>query len=49
MDGMCHADDVRIAESLRGMELPVDATPAMATWNRALNDAVVKLARARRP
>ena len=37
MDGMCHADDVRIAESLRGMELPVDATPAMATWNRALN------------
>ena len=25
MDGMCHADDVRIAESLRDVELPADA------------------------
>jgi len=41
MDGMCHADDVRIAESLRGVELPADASLAMATWNRTLNDAVV--------
>jgi phenylpropionate dioxygenase-like ring-hydroxylating dioxygenase large terminal subunit len=41
MDGMTHADDVRIAESLRDTELPADATLAMATWNRTLNDAVV--------
>src|SRR5450432_896770 len=26
MDGMCHADDVRIAESLRDLELPADAS-----------------------
>jgi phenylpropionate dioxygenase-like ring-hydroxylating dioxygenase large terminal subunit len=42
MDGMCHADDVRIAESLRGVELPADPSLAMATWNRTLNDAVVR-------
>ena len=44
MDGMCHADDVRIAESLRDVELPADRSLAMATWNRTLNDAVVQLA-----
>jgi phenylpropionate dioxygenase-like ring-hydroxylating dioxygenase large terminal subunit len=42
MDGMCHADDVRIAESLRDLELPADASLAMATWNRTLNDAVAR-------
>ena len=42
MDGMCHADDVRVAESLRDLELPADAKLAMAAWNRTLNDAVVR-------
>jgi len=42
MDGMCHRDDVRIAEQLRGIELPGDEAQATATWNRALNDAVVR-------
>jgi hypothetical protein len=42
MDGMCHADDVRVAESLRDLELPADAELAKATWNRTLNDAVLR-------
>jgi hypothetical protein len=42
MDGMCHADDVRVAESLRDLELPADSALAMATWNRTLNDAVLQ-------
>jgi phenylpropionate dioxygenase-like ring-hydroxylating dioxygenase large terminal subunit len=42
MDGMCHADDVRVAENLRGLELPADASLAIDTWNRTLNDAVVR-------
>jgi phenylpropionate dioxygenase-like ring-hydroxylating dioxygenase large terminal subunit len=41
MAGMVHADDVRIAEGLRDIELPADPTTAMSTWNRTLNDAVV--------
>jgi phenylpropionate dioxygenase-like ring-hydroxylating dioxygenase large terminal subunit len=41
MAGMMHANDVRIAEGLRDMDLPADPTLAMATWNRTLNDAVV--------
>ena len=41
MAGMVHANDVRIAEGLRDIELPADPTLAMATWNRTLNDAVV--------
>ena len=41
MAGMVHANDVRIAESLRDIELPGDAELAMSTWNRTLNDAVV--------
>lgn len=41
MDGMVHANDVRVAEGLRDIELPADPVPAMAAWNRALNDAVV--------
>jgi hypothetical protein len=41
MAGMVHADDVRIAERMRGMELPADAAVAISTWQHALNDAVV--------
>jgi phenylpropionate dioxygenase-like ring-hydroxylating dioxygenase large terminal subunit len=41
MAGMVHADDVRVAEGLRGIELPADPAAAMATWQRTLNDAVV--------
>jgi phenylpropionate dioxygenase-like ring-hydroxylating dioxygenase large terminal subunit len=40
MAGMVHAEDVRVAEGLRGTELPADAEAATATWNRTLNDAV---------
>jgi phenylpropionate dioxygenase-like ring-hydroxylating dioxygenase large terminal subunit len=40
MAGMVHANDVRVAESLRGMELPSDPALAIAQWNRELNDAV---------
>ena len=42
MAGMVHANDVRIAEGLRDIELPADPALAMATWNRTLNDAVVR-------
>ena len=41
MDGMVHANDVRVAESLRGLELPADPALAIPAWNRALNDAVM--------
>jgi hypothetical protein len=41
MAGMVHANDVRVAEGLRGIELPAEADAAMATWHRTLNDAVV--------
>jgi phenylpropionate dioxygenase-like ring-hydroxylating dioxygenase large terminal subunit len=40
MAGMVHANDVRIAEGLRDIDLPDDPTAAMSTWNRTLNDAV---------
>ena len=46
MAGMVHANDVRIAEGLRDIELPADPTQAMATWKRTLNDAVVRWHRA---
>ena len=49
MAGMVHANDVRIAEGLRDIELPADPARAMATWNRALNDAVVRWHRDARP
>jgi phenylpropionate dioxygenase-like ring-hydroxylating dioxygenase large terminal subunit len=42
MAGMVHANDVRIAESLRDVELSADADSAMATWNRTLDDAVTR-------
>ena len=35
MAGMVHVNDVRIAEGLRDIELPADATLAMSTWQRA--------------
>jgi phenylpropionate dioxygenase-like ring-hydroxylating dioxygenase large terminal subunit len=42
MDGMVHANDVRIAEGIRDTQLPDDPNLAIATWNRRLNDAVVR-------
>jgi phenylpropionate dioxygenase-like ring-hydroxylating dioxygenase large terminal subunit len=42
MAGMTHANDVRIAEGLRDIELPADPALAMATWRSTLNDAIVK-------
>jgi phenylpropionate dioxygenase-like ring-hydroxylating dioxygenase large terminal subunit len=41
MAGMVHANDVRVAEGLRDMELPADPAEAMSAWARALNDAIV--------
>lgn len=41
MAGMVHANDVRIAEGLRDIELPDEPAAARAEWERALNDAVV--------
>lgn len=46
MAGMVHADDVRIAEGLRDIDLPADPTPAIETWNRTFNDAVLRWHRA---
>ncbi len=42
MAGMVHANDVRIAEGLRDIELPADPAAARSTWERTLNDAVVR-------
>jgi phenylpropionate dioxygenase-like ring-hydroxylating dioxygenase large terminal subunit len=42
MAGMVHANDVRVAEGLRDMELPDDPELAIATWHRSLNEAVTK-------
>lgn len=48
MAGMVHADDVAIAEKLRGdIELGDDAAEIMTTWHRTFNDAVVKWHRQR--
>ena len=47
MAGMTHANDVRIAEGLRDIELPTDADEARATWNRTLNEAVTRWHRER--
>ncbi|MGH8976901.1 MAG: aromatic ring-hydroxylating oxygenase subunit alpha, partial [Acidimicrobiia bacterium] len=46
MAGMVHASDVRIAEGVRGIDLPDDPQQAISTWERALNDAVVRWHRA---
>ena len=45
MAGMVHANDVKVAEGLRDLELPDDRQEAMATWYAALNDAVVNVHR----
>jgi phenylpropionate dioxygenase-like ring-hydroxylating dioxygenase large terminal subunit len=42
MAGMVHANDVRIAEDLRDVELSSDPTQALSSWQRTLNDAVVR-------
>jgi glycine betaine catabolism A len=42
MAGMIHAKDVRIAEGLAGIELSSEFGDAVATWTRALNDAVIE-------
>jgi Rieske 2Fe-2S family protein len=42
MAGMVHQHDVRIAEGLRDLALPSDPDDAVGTWNRTLNDAVVR-------
>jgi hypothetical protein len=46
MAGMVHANDLRIAEGLRDIELPADPELAMSTWYRTLNDSVVDWHRA---
>jgi phenylpropionate dioxygenase-like ring-hydroxylating dioxygenase large terminal subunit len=46
MAGMVHANDVRIAEGMRDIELPADAALGLATWHRTFNDAVVAWHRA---
>jgi phenylpropionate dioxygenase-like ring-hydroxylating dioxygenase large terminal subunit len=48
MNGMVHANDVRVAEGLRGLELPTEPALAISTWNRALNDAIVRWNQERR-
>lgn len=47
MAGMVHANDVAIAEGLRGLPLPDDADKAKAKWNRTLNKAVTQWHRGR--
>jgi phenylpropionate dioxygenase-like ring-hydroxylating dioxygenase large terminal subunit len=43
MAGMVHASDLQVAERLRDeVELPADYPLAYATWNRTLNDEVVR-------
>ncbi len=46
MGGMVHANDVRVAEGIRDMELPADPKLAFSTWLRTLNDEVVRWHRA---
>jgi phenylpropionate dioxygenase-like ring-hydroxylating dioxygenase large terminal subunit len=46
MGGMVHANDVRVAEGIRDMELPEDPKAAFSTWLRTLNDEVVRWHRA---
>jgi phenylpropionate dioxygenase-like ring-hydroxylating dioxygenase large terminal subunit len=46
MDGMVHANDVRVAEGLRDIELPADPALAMSTWQRALNESITSWHRA---
>jgi len=47
MAGMLHADDLKIAEGLRDVELPADYESARSTWDRRYNDEVVRWHRER--
>src|SRR3546814_14728133 len=40
MEGMVHANDLRIPEGLRDIQLPADRAPPAATWDRTTNDSV---------
>jgi nitrite reductase/ring-hydroxylating ferredoxin subunit len=46
MAGMVHANDVRVAEKLRDIDLPPDPSSAMPIWYRRLNDEIVSWHRA---
>jgi phenylpropionate dioxygenase-like ring-hydroxylating dioxygenase large terminal subunit len=46
MAGMVHANDLRIAERLRDVELPAGPELAMSTFYRMLNDSIVEWHRA---
>jgi phenylpropionate dioxygenase-like ring-hydroxylating dioxygenase large terminal subunit len=46
MGGMVHANDVRVAEGIRDIELPADPEVALSTWLQRLNDEVVRWHRA---
>jgi hypothetical protein len=39
--GFVHAKDIKVAEGLRGIDLPPDVTLAQVEWHRKLNDAIV--------
>jgi phenylpropionate dioxygenase-like ring-hydroxylating dioxygenase large terminal subunit len=47
MAGMVHANDVKVAEGLRTIELPADPALAISIWNSTLNDAVTEWHRSR--
>jgi phenylpropionate dioxygenase-like ring-hydroxylating dioxygenase large terminal subunit len=47
MEGMVHANDVRIAEQIQGMDLPGDYAGARAIWDRNMNAAVTETHRSR--
>ncbi|HEY6871021.1 MAG TPA: aromatic ring-hydroxylating dioxygenase subunit alpha [Novosphingobium sp.] len=42
MAGMTHRNEIEVAKTLIGMELPKDPIGALKAWNRAANDAVVE-------
>src|SRR5262249_42240986 len=42
MGGMVHANDVRIAEGMRDVELPDDPDEARIAWRAALNDGITR-------
>ena len=46
MGGMVHANDVRVAQGLRNIELPPDPRSARSTWEHALNGAIMRRDRA---
>ncbi len=46
MAGMVHANDVRVAQGLRNMELPTDPRLARSTWEQTLNNAIMRRDRA---